>query len=83
MISAIPPRRNNTAILNKIECINAHLQQKCSIEQGLHYVQVFPDQVKLYKKDLVHFNNRGANVYADKLADVIQDFRLSKLRNMV
>ena len=83
MISAIPPRRNNTAIINKIESINAHLQQKCSIERGLHYVQVFPDQVKLYKKDKVHFNIRGANVYAMRLASAIKGFHSSQLRNMM
>ena len=81
MISAIPPRRNNNLIINKIERLNAHLQQKCSRDQGLHYVQVYPDYVHWYKRDLVHFNRRGDNVYAERLASAIEGFHGSQVQN--
>ena len=80
MISAIPPRRNNAMILNKIQQINTHQQQKCSREQGLHFVRTHPDGAELYKDDLVHFNYRGAKVYAQRLASEIQGFQRSHLR---
>ena len=47
-VSRIPPRRNNNTILNKIGQINAHLEQKCSGDQGLSFVDACPDSVYLY-----------------------------------
>ena len=74
-VSRIPPRRNNNTILNKIGQINAHLEQKCSGDQGLSFVDACPDSIYLYKRDLVHFNGRGIKFYADKLKEHIQGFR--------
>ena len=74
-VSRIPPRRNNNTILNKIGQINAYLEQKCSRDKDLYFVDACPDSIYLYKRDLVHFNVRGTKFYSNKLKQHIQGFQ--------
>ena len=74
-VSRIPPRRNNNTILNKIGQINAYLEQKCSRDKDLYFVDACPDSIYLYKRDLVHFNVRGTRYYSNKLKQHIQGFQ--------
>ena len=80
MISAIPPRRGTSLILNKIDRINTHLKQKCENDQGLQFICPAPTVFtkKFFKDDLVHFKPLGEKLYAENLAKEIQGFHESQ-----
>ena len=78
IVSAIPHRRKNLTINNKIDQINAHLQQKCTQEEGIHYIRVCPDSPRLYKDDLVHFNKRGESFYARRMSEELKGFCMAQ-----
>ena len=83
LIGRIPPRRNSNAILNKIGQSNAYLENKCSRENNLHYIDACPSSIYMYKRDLVHFNQRGTSYYASRLLDHIQGFQNQVVRGLI
>ena len=73
-VGRIPLRRNNNSLHNKIGQINSYLEQKCSHEPNLNFVDACPKSVYMYRRDLVHFNKRGSRVFADNIGKCFQGF---------
>ena len=64
-VSAIPPRRHNSRILESIAKVNTYLKNRGKQEDGVLYLDCVPKSYNLhFKRDHVHFNPEGVQVYS-------------------
>ena len=79
MISKIPPRGHSTTTLRKIDALNENLSSKSDIGNQVTLANACP----YFSRDQVHFNKRGFDVYAAKLAQSVINFSWHRMREMV
>ena len=83
MISKIPPRGHSTTTLHKIDALNENLSSKSDIGNQVTLVNACPTMPTYFSQDQVHFNKRGCDVYAAKLAQSVVIFSSHRMREMV
>ena len=81
--SNVPPRGRKTSTLKKIDLLNVHLANKSDCENNITNIDVCPTMPVYFSNDQVHFNNRGANMYARNLAQSLINFSLYQMREMM
>lgn len=74
IVSTIPPRGNNDVTLRGIDTINTYLQNRAKRGDGVWCVDVVPKSPKMFRRDQVHFNGDGLNLFARGLANNLSNF---------
>ena len=81
--SNVPPRRRSTSTLRKIDALNSHLSRKIDCDGKITNIDVCPSMPAYFSRDQVHFNKRGADLYASKLAQSLVNFSWYRMREMM
>ena len=81
--SNVPPRRRSTSTLRKIDALNSHLSRKIDCDGKITNIDVCPSMPAYFYRDQVHFNKRGADLYASKLAQSLVNFSWYCMREMM
>jgi hypothetical protein len=68
ILSAISPRKQNGFLNLKIAMFNELLQLKANAVEGIFFVECIPLNLDYYGYDMVHFNDKGKQFFADRLA---------------
>jgi hypothetical protein len=71
----IPPRYRNRYTQFKIQQVNDFLHHTAIFSNDMHFISC-PDYIldKHFKRDAIHLNNIGFELYVNNLYDTIQDF---------
>lgn len=77
-VCKVPPRRNNTKLLENIAKLNSKLEDFCSRQTRVHYIRTCPNDPKLYNDDLVHYNAKGRWFFAKRFSESLSGFTLLK-----
>ena len=81
--SKVPPRGRKPSTLRKIDSLNAHLANKSERDNKITNLDVCPFMPVYFFCDQVHFNNRGANMYAKNLAHSLVNFSWYRMREIM
>lgn len=80
VVSKIAPRRGKASIIRKITAMNTHLENMSQSHSSIHCIDVCPTSIEHFRKDMVHFNNNGTQLYAANLASALQNFPRTQSR---
>jgi hypothetical protein len=81
-VSAIPPRRGNDYLRYKIQNVNKFLHFRSTFENGITFIDcpVFDEKLH-FRKDGVHFNEYGREIYVSNLRHILtKNFQRALLR---
>ena len=81
--SKVPPRGRKPSTLRKIDSLNAHLANKSDRDTKITNLDVCPSMPVYFSRDQVHFNNRGANMYAKNFAQSLVNFSWYRMREIM
>ena len=73
ILSAIPPRKNNKVINDKITEVNDYLYDRGQRKDNVYFVDVVPKDSKLFTNKKVHFNDEGKSLFASNLKPFLMD----------
>ena len=73
ILSAIPPRKNNKTINDRIDEVNGYLYDRGQRKDNVYFVDVVPKDSKMFTKKKVHFNDEGKSVFAKNLKPYLMD----------
>ena len=76
ILSRIPPRGIDAKLLNKIEKVNTYLSN-AGQKENMTYFGRCPTMFKHYQEDEIHFNEAGAQLYANRLGQLTKNFTLN------
>ena len=74
ILSTIPPRGDNSVVLNNINSVNSWLTHRAGRGDNVRTVKICPQLTTSFKKDMVHLNGKGLAYYARRLVGHIQNF---------
>ena len=81
MLNHIPPRGENSELLDKISMVNTFINNISRDKRSrvLSY-DVCPTMFRHYQRDGVHFNHAGKQLYASAMAKTLSNFLQAKFR---
>lgn len=84
LLSTVPPRGDDTAILDKIKYLNEYITDRGKNKDRVFAIDVVPKTyTKFFKKDKVHFNRLGLNVYAHNMKRSLATFTSTPTKSSV
>ena len=84
VLSTVPPRGNDKSVLDKISYLNGYINDRSKQKDDVFAIDVVPKVYnKFFKKDKVHFNRRGLNMYARNMTQSLANFTSMPTRTHV
>lgn len=81
VLSTVPYRSDNVDTWLKIDKLNTYLENRGKRGDGVTCVDVVPNSLHYFKRDLVHFNQSGIRFYGQRLAGCLKNFHWSHQRD--
>ena len=74
ILGAVPLRGRDINLHTKIRMFNTYLSNRGKRLDNVEYMYAAPSHIKHFKRDLVHFNEEGAQVFQNNIVNKIKHF---------
>ena len=74
-LGLIPPRGTDPIIIDNIAKINTYISNRGKRGDRVVFCNSCPSDSQHFKRDLIHFNETGTNIFTDRLATHILNFQ--------